>query len=253
MIKCRPILALCAILLFAPSVAAQERRDIFSDPQNLKVLPEDISRAELRETMRGFSLSLGVNCSSCHVGEDSQPIFEYDFAADDKAMKLIARDMMRMVEDINKTVGKLERDEGHEFVTVNCVTCHRGQDRPRMIEDVLSETYGQDGIDATVAKYSELRDQFYGGFTFDFSANRLATFAQSITGTSAEDAMRLHSLNVDLNPHAGAAYSGRGQAYQRAGDLEKALADYKKAVDVDPTFAFLGQVITNLEAQLASE
>lgn len=249
----RTVFALCALWLMSSGAYAQERRDIFSDPQNLKVLPEDISRAELRATMRSFALDLGLTCASCHMGEDGQSIFEYDFAADDKAMKLIARDMMRMVKDINKTVSKSDRDEGHEFVTVNCVTCHRGQDKPRMIQDVLAETYESDGIEAAISKYTELRDQFYGGFTFDFSAARLGLFAQSLAGTSPEDAMRVHNLNVALNPHAGAAYSGRGQAFQRDGALAEALADYKNAVALDPDFAFLGQAIAGLEAQLAEE
>lgn len=249
----RSSLALCAMVLVSTQGHAQERRDIFSDPQNLKVLPEDISRAELRATMRSFAIDLGLTCASCHVGEDDQSIFEYDFAADDKAMKLIARDMISMVEDINQTVRKSDRDEGHEFVTVNCVTCHRGQDKPRMIQDVLAEVYDDEGIEATISKYTELRDQFYGGFTFDFSADRLGLFAQSLATTAPEDAMHVHNLNVELNPHAGAAYSGRGQASQRAGDLKSALADYKNAVALDPNFAFLGQVITGLEAQLAED
>ena len=246
-------LALCALVMVSTQTVAQERRDIFAEPQNLKVLPDDISRAELRATMRSFALDLGLSCASCHVGEDGQSIFEYDFAADDKALKLIARDMMRMVEDINSTVSKSDREAGHEFVTVNCVTCHRGQDKPRMIQDVLAEVYSEEGIDAAMSKYTELRDQFYGGFVFDFSAERLGLFAQSLAGSAPDDAMAVHNLNVEINPHAGAAYSGRGQAFQRAGELESALADYKNAVALDDNFAFLQQVITSLETQLAEE
>ena len=39
---------------------AQERVDIFADPENLKVLPEDISSDELSNTMPGFATVLGV-------------------------------------------------------------------------------------------------------------------------------------------------------------------------------------------------
>ena len=256
MAKLASMVSVCAAL-FAISgafsnTAAQERRDIFADPQNLKVLPEDTSSADLRATMRGFTRDLGLRCSSCHVGEEGQPIFDYDFAADDKALKLIARDMMRMVKDINETVGDLDRGEDHEFVQVNCVTCHRGQNRPRMIEDVFAESYAEGGVDAAIEKYLALREEFYGGFTFDFSADRLAQIAQSFS-SAPEDALRMHDLNVELNPGAGAAYSGRGQAYQRAGELEKALADYKKAMAVDPNYAFLQQAVAALEAQLAQE
>lgn len=257
MAKLPAILSTCAALIAISSAisgaGAQERRDIFADPQNLKVLPEDTSSADLRATMRGFAQGLGLRCSSCHVGEEGQPIFEYDFAADDKPLKLIARDMMRIVNDINETVGDIDRDEGHKFVKVNCVTCHRGQNRPRMIEDIIAETYAEGGVDAAIEKYMGLREQFYGGFTLDFSADRLAQIAQSFGGSAPEDALKVHDLNVELNPNAGAAYSGRGQAYQRAGDLEKALADYKKAMAVDPNYAFLQQAAAGLEAQLVQE
>ncbi len=257
MAKLAATLSACAALVAVSGAisgaGAQERRDIFADPQNLKVLPEDTSSAELRATMRGFAQGLGLRCSSCHVGEEGQPIFDYDFAADDKALKLIARDMMRMTAHINETVGDLDRDEGHEFVKVNCVTCHRGQNRPRMIEDVLSETYAESGVDAAISKYVELRDRHYGGFIFDFSADRLAQIAHSLGAAAQEDALKVHDLNVELNPNAGAAYSGRGQAYQRAGELQKALDDYKKAIEVDPNYAFLQQAVAGLEQQLAQE
>lgn len=257
MAKLAVTLSACAALVAVSGAisgaGAQERRDIFADPENLKVLPEDTSSAELRATMRGFARNLGLRCSSCHVGEEDQPIFDYDFAADDKALKLIARDMMRMVADINETVGDLDRGEEHQFVKVNCVTCHRGQNRPRMIEDVLAETYAEGGVDAAIEKYMELRDRHYGGFMFDFSADRLAQIAQAFGAAAPEDAFKVHDLNVELNPSAGAAYSGRGQAYQRAGELQNALADYRKAMEVDPNYAFLGQAVAGIEAQLAQE
>jgi tetratricopeptide (TPR) repeat protein len=36
----------------------------------------------------------------------------------------------------------------------------------------------------------------------------------------------------------GPAYVNRGLAYQQSGDLEKALADYDKAIELYPKFAF---------------
>lgn len=245
--------ASAGIILFTSAGAdAQQRRDLFGDPQNLKVLPEDISSDELSATMRGFTRDLGLRCSSCHVGEEGQPIFDYDFASDEKALKLIARDMMRMTKDINKTVSALNREEGHQFVDVNCVTCHRGQNRPRMIEDILAEAYAAEGIDAALGQYTSLREQFYGGFVYDFTPRRLAEFAQSLA-SAPEDSLQAHDLNVALNPEAGASYAGRGQAYAQQGETQKAVDDLKKAIDVDPAYGFLQQTIDALEAQLNGE
>ena len=187
------------------------------------------------------------------MGEEDQSIFDYDFASDDNALKLIARDMMRMTADINETVLALDRGEDHEFVGVTCVTCHRGQNRPRMIEAILAETYAQGGVDAALEEYTSLRDQFYGGFVYDFTARRLSEFAQSLAGSAPEDAMIAHDLNVSLNPDAGDAYVGRGQSYAQLGEAQKAIDDFKRAIAINPQYGFLQQTIAGLEAQLAAE
>jgi hypothetical protein len=45
--------------------------------------------------------SLGVRCSHCHMGEESDPLETYDFASDDKLLKRKAREMIRMMQAIN--------------------------------------------------------------------------------------------------------------------------------------------------------
>ncbi|HSG09854.1 MAG TPA: c-type cytochrome [Longimicrobiales bacterium] len=84
-------------LVTPPALQGQE------EPQNLQVLPKDMPRSEVTRIMRSFTQAVDVRCSSCHVGEEGQPRTTYDFASDDKAMKLKARAIMRMVEDINGT------------------------------------------------------------------------------------------------------------------------------------------------------
>ena len=84
--------------------------------QNLQVLPKDISRQELVQTMRVYSQALGVTCEHCHVGRE--------FAKDDKPAKTVARAMMRMVQDLKEHSDKF-LPEGRE-AKVACWTCHRG-------------------------------------------------------------------------------------------------------------------------------
>jgi hypothetical protein len=71
---------------------------------------------------RGFSNSLGVSCSHCHV------IGEYD--REDKPTKQIARDMSAMVTTINGTILKNIKNLKSPNPTVNCGTCHNGRPRP---------------------------------------------------------------------------------------------------------------------------
>ena len=81
------------------------------------------SAAQLLNVMnRGFSNSLGVSCSHCHV------IGEYD--KEDKPTKEIARDMFAMVNTINGTLLKDIPNLKSPNPTVNCGTCHNGRPRP---------------------------------------------------------------------------------------------------------------------------
>ena len=82
-----------SLALLPGTAQAQFPPDSFT---NLQVLPEDIGTRELIGTMRSFALGLGVRCSFCHVGEEGRPLATFDFAADDKAEKLKAREMIRM-------------------------------------------------------------------------------------------------------------------------------------------------------------
>jgi hypothetical protein len=82
--------------------------------ENLQVLG-DLPADELRPTMNFFRSSLGVGCSHCHV--------RGAFEKDDLEEKRKAREMIRMVMDING--GAL-----HGGLGVNCDTCHRGSTWP---------------------------------------------------------------------------------------------------------------------------
>ena len=84
------------LLLTLPSLVVAQPND---PPQNLQVLPPEMSRREVIEVMRGFDAALGVECEHCHV--DAVAGEPRDFAADDKPTKEIARAMMRMVNTIN--------------------------------------------------------------------------------------------------------------------------------------------------------
>ena len=72
----------------------------------------------------GFSRSLGVSCTHCHV--------EGRWESDDKPAKRIAREMSGMVTKINKELLPSIADLGSENPIVNCTTCHRGQRKPAL-------------------------------------------------------------------------------------------------------------------------
>ena len=132
------ITLVCAALICAQTFAQKEHhRD--EKPQNLKVLPKDISEEELHTTMRNYSKALGVRCNFCH---ESQPVEgqerpKFDFPSDKKPEKDIAREMIKMTADINSQYiskigdGKLDQ--------ITCVTCHNGNTHPMTTVDSLKK------------------------------------------------------------------------------------------------------------------
>lgn len=102
--------------------------------KNLKVLDKNISKDELTLIMKSYKTALGVKCSFCHAEIKGKP-GKLDFASDDNEHKLIARDMMRMTNRINK---KFFNDEKSAKVT--CFTCHQGHEEPKEApKEVLDE------------------------------------------------------------------------------------------------------------------
>jgi hypothetical protein len=129
------LVLLVAGTVFAVSVAAAQTTPppaamSFADPphKNLKVLPKDISRADLLADMKFFSQSLGVRCTYCHVGTEGQPLSTFDFASDAKDHKNTARAMMAMVAVLNQKT--LPAATGLPDAKVTCFTCHRGSTKP---------------------------------------------------------------------------------------------------------------------------
>ncbi len=236
------------------TASAQQRRNIFADPQNLQVLPADISTRELSQTMRGFALGLGVRCQHCHVGEAGQPLSEFDFPADVKAPKMVAREMLKMVAGINATTAAVANRFDRPATEVRCVTCHRGQSRPQLIEDVLNETLESGDGAAAVEKYKVLREEFYGGHTYDFSELTLSMYADGLfRGGKRDAAIGLHLMNREYHPESAMAHVYLGGSYQAMDELEKAAEYYRKALEINPEFRFAQGRLKAVEEQLKAK
>ena len=236
------------------TASAQERKSIFAEPQNLQVLPADISTAELSQTMRGFALGLGVRCQHCHVGEDGQPLSEFDFPADVKETKAVAREMLRMVARINATTSAVASRLERPATAVRCVTCHRGQARPQLIEDVLNETLESGDGAAAVEKYRALREKFYGGHTYDFTELTLSLYANGLfRGPKKEAAIALQELNSEYHPESSRIRNSLGQGYEEMGKLEKAAESYRKALEINPNSRFAQGRLKAVEEKMKAE
>lgn len=103
----------------------------FQKERNLKVLPKDISEARLDSFMKVYTTGLGVDCKFCHVRSLNNFPDTLDYESDKEPMKENARDMMRMVIDINKKYFYYDTLQRPEYLrTITCKNCHQGQPLP---------------------------------------------------------------------------------------------------------------------------
>lgn len=237
-------LALPILLLSTGPAAAQFPPD---STVNLEVLPKNIPVRELINTMRGFTNALGVRCQYCHIGEEGEPLSEFDFVSDDMPAKLKAREMLRMVGQINgEWLAALPR-RGTPAVEVACVTCHRGQARPVMLEDLLTQVRDSAGADAAVARYRELRDRFFGGFTYDFGPRPVnAAAGRMLQAGYPADARTMVGLNIEFHPDDPQAFTLLGQAELALGDTAAAVVAIERALALQPENPMLRRLLGRL-------
>lgn len=100
--------------------------DVFKNVQVLKGIPVN----QFMDTMGFFAASLGLNCTGCHVPES---LLNWEKFADDVPRKRMARQMIQMVNAINKA-----NFGGRRALT--CYSCHRGTQVPEVIPS-LAEQY----------------------------------------------------------------------------------------------------------------
>jgi tetratricopeptide (TPR) repeat protein len=201
---------------------------------NLKVLPKDISKVQLQSTMRGFAFALDVRCEHCHVEKAGGKKFEMDFAADDKEAKRTARVMLEMVAAINRDyISKVSKTPP---VEVQCVTCHHGLTEPRTLNSVLAEAIDQKGIDSAVALYHDLRQKYYGSGQYDFGETSLNQLSESLMAQKKnKEALAIMEMSFDANhPDSVWSYHLLAMAHQVNGQVDKAIADYRKVLELHP-------------------
>ena len=120
------------IAALAPAATAQSvspkppvAEEVFKNVQVLKGIPV----GEFMDTMGFFSASLGSNCVHCHVDES---LTHWEKFAEDVPRKRVARQMIQMVNALNKA-----NFGGARVVT--CYSCHHGDVRPESVPSLLSQ------------------------------------------------------------------------------------------------------------------
>jgi len=176
--------------------------------------------------MQEIARALGVECRYCHAGArgSGQP----------EPKKEIARAMIAMTADLNAKIQLATAKSPDEATRVECATCHHGVAIPRPLPEVIMRTVNEKGGAAAADQYRELRSQFYGGNTYDFTeATLLETASRIVNARHHEDAIILLRMNLEFNPESARTYALIGLAYTRAGDDESAIANLEKSLELD--------------------
>jgi len=218
---------------------------------NLKVLPSTITGRDLQRTMFGFTSGLGVRCVFCHVGEEGKDLSTFDFASDNKPEKNTARTMIRMVAAINTDFLAALRKEKPAAQEVTCITCHRGNAQPIMLEDKLKATMDSSGVDSAISQYRALREQYYGGFTYNFKEPTLVRLAERLLAdsTRVSSAIRILKLNIEWYPSFAGSYVRLGNIYEQQGNTQAAMENYEEAVKRDPRDERVARMLERLKGK----
>lgn len=232
-------LAVLSIVVVPALLAAQGGRG-GEPPKNLQVLPKDFSRQQVIAVMSSFTAALGVRCEHCHAADTTgapgrgggPPL---DFPADTKETKRIAREMFKMVMDINgkylpltgRTIG--DRDK------VSCETCHHGLVKPQTLRAALAGAVEAKGADSATALYRDLRTRYYGTGAYDFSETSLPRAAMELAQANQRAAaVALLKLNLEFYDQSAPTYQLLAQISLAAGDTTAARNALTKAIAIQP-------------------
>ncbi|MGQ0702034.1 MAG: c-type cytochrome [Gemmatimonadales bacterium] len=227
------------VLVLVPGVLAAQPAGKFPPDSlvNLKVIPRTTRVIEVIGMMRNITAELGVRCQFCHVGEEGLPLERFDFAADQKRTKLVARQMMAMVQEINCRLDTLPEDvSGLAGLQVSCGTCHRGVTRPIPLPALLVNAVQAGGADSAVRAYRALRERYYGRDSYDFGEESLSLAAGRLGRVRRyDDALVLLRLNEEFFPRSAAVSIARGEVLLMRADTASAVEAFREAIQRDST------------------
>ena len=232
----RPLVSLAAVLLVAGTASAQAPGKFPPDSLvNTKVIPHKTPVTEVLGMMRNISGDLGVRCTFCHVGKEGAPIASFDFPNDEKRTKLVARQMMLMLAEVNRRVDTLPGRQSPGLVAT-CGTCHRGVSRPVPLSTVVADAATAAGTDSATRAYHALRDRYYGRDSYDFGEPSLNTAAFRLARAGKfDEALAMLKLNEEYFPKSSGLYVFRGNVLLMRADTNAAADAFREAVRRDST------------------
>ena len=118
----------------------------------------------------------------------------------------------------------------------------------KSIAETLYKIAMEKDVASAIAEYRKLKAA--NSLMFDFSEAELNTLGYQLLGLKrAKDAIEIFRLNVEMFPNSANPYDSLGETYLADGQKDLALANYKKAVELDPANANALQIVRRLEGK----
>jgi len=154
--------------------AAPVEKTVEQVQKNIQVLT-GMPASQLIPVMNYIGSSLGVKCTYCHVRKGEN----WDFVSDEKPEKSTAREMIKMVQGINK--GNFKGNPA-----VGCFTCHRGSSSPVRVPQLpiaAPTPFAENAGTATTAKE-----------TPPTTEQILAKYTEALGGSAAIEKLKTRSM-----------------------------------------------------------
>lgn len=228
------------LFLFIPAalgLAAAQPQGWSEEAKNLQYFPKGTKQSELIPMMRQFSFALGVPCTHCH-GTREQKGFDLrgvDFSLDIKPTKGIARDMLRMVDEINSKLLTKIAPRSDLDLKVSCFTCHSGIPLPETIESRVLRMIEREGVKSAIEDYRSTRERYYGSAAYNFKEQPLVEVASDLLRQGKyQEAVEVSQLNLEFHPRSSQSKFRLAQGYEGLGDKDKARGVYKELLEANP-------------------
>lgn len=217
LVFCISLLAVTSVTLIGSAQVAKQGNDALKAQtvpaektveqvqKNIQVL-NGLPQSQLIPVMNYMSASLGVKCNFCHVIEGDKR----DFVSDAKPEKGSAREMIKMVQSINK--GNFKGNPA-----VGCITCHRGSEHPVRAPQlpIAEPTPFVEAAETAPKETPPTADQI------------LAKYTEALGGSAVIEKLKTRAMKGSLTMTASGATLGY-EAYQSAPNRMYAIMNTPK-------------------------
>lgn len=103
-------------------------------------------------------------------------------------------------------------------------------------------------IEAVLSEYRRLKKEY--GESYNFGEDELVELGNALVlMRRPEDAIRAYTLNLENHPQSSSTFSRLGAAHEKLGENKKALENYRRALQLNPTDRYAAEAIKRLEAR----